>query len=153
MHSKVKRMRKSINSTCTVIVLISLRSLYLLSDYKEYHTDTTVKFVVTLSAEKMQEAESVGFHKKFKMEGSLNTSNLVLFDHNGCLKKYSGVIEILKEFYDVRLDLYRKRKEWLVGQLEAEAAKLTNQARFIMEKIEGKVVIGKSCDRVISGIL
>lgn len=114
------------------------------SDYKEYHTDTTVKFVVTLTAEKMQEAEAVGFHKKFKLESSLNTSNLVLFDHNGCLKKYSGATEILKEFYDVRLDLYRKRKEWMVGQLEAEAAKLTNQARFIMEKIEGKVVIGKS---------
>ena len=116
----------------------------LLSDYKEYHTDTTVKFIVTLSADKMQEAEAVGFHKKFKLESSLNTSNLVLFDHDGCLKKYSGVTEILKEFYEVRLDIYRKRKDWLVGQLEAEAAKLTNQARFIMEKIEGKVVIGES---------
>ena len=113
------------------------------SDYKEYHTDTTVKFVVTLSPEKMQEAETVGFHKKFKLESSLNTSNLVLFDRDGCLKKYSNVTEILKEFFEVRLELYRKRKDWLVGQLEAEAAKLTNQARFIMEKIEGKVIIGK----------
>ena len=67
----------------------------------------------------------------------------VLFDHNGCLKKYSGVTEILQEFYEVRLDIYRKRKEWLEGQLEAESAKLDNQARFIMEKIEGKVVIGE----------
>ena len=107
-----------------------------------------MKFVVTLSAEKMLEAESVGFHKKFKLESSLSTSNLVLFDHNGCLKKYPGVTEILREFYDVRLDIYRKRKDWLVGQLEAEAAKLTNQARFIMEKIEGKVVIGESYNTV-----
>ena len=115
----------------------------LYSDYKEYHTDTTVKFVVTLSADKMMEAEAVGFHKKFKLESSLTTSNLVLFDRDGCLKKYPNVMEILKEFYEVRLELYRKRKDWLVGQLEAEAAKLTNQARFIMEKIEGKVVIGE----------
>jgi DNA topoisomerase-2 len=115
----------------------------LYSDYKEYHTDTTVKFVVTLSADKMMEAEAVGFHKKFKLESSLNTSNLVLFDKDGCLKKYPNVMEILKEFYEVRVELYGKRKDWLVGQLEAEAAKLTNQARFIMEKIEGKVVIGE----------
>lgn len=113
------------------------------SDYKEYHTDTTVKFVVTLSADKMMEAEAVGYHKKFKLESSLNTSNLVLFDRDGCLKKYPNVMEILKEFYEVRLELYGKRKDWLVGQLEAEAAKLTNQARFIMEKIEGKVVVGE----------
>lgn len=102
-----------------------------------------MKFVVTLSADKMMEAEAVGFHKKFKLESSLTTSNLVLFDRDGCLKKYPNVMEILKEFYEVRLELYRKRKDWLVGQLEAEAAKLTNQARFIMEKIEGKVVIGE----------
>ena len=117
--------------------------VFLCSDYKEYHTDTTVKFVVTLSADKMMEAEAVGYHKKFKLESSLNTSNLVLFDRDGCLKKYPNVMEILKEFYEVRLELYGKRKDWLVGQLEAEAAKLTNQARFIMEKIEGKVVIGE----------
>ena len=49
----------------------------LYSDYKEYHTDTTVKFVVTVTGEKMQEAETVGFHKKFKLESSINTSNLV----------------------------------------------------------------------------
>ncbi len=47
------------------------------SDYKEYHTDTTVRFVVNLSTAKMEEAEKVGFHKKFKMEGSINTSNMV----------------------------------------------------------------------------
>ena len=54
------------------------------SDYKEYHTDTTVKFVVTLSQEKMQEAERIGFHKKFKLESSLNTSNMVRDDVRKC---------------------------------------------------------------------
>ena len=72
-----------------------------------------------------------------------HTHTQVLFDHDGCLKKYSGVMEVLQEFYEVRLDVYRKRKEWLEGQLEAESSRLNNQARFIMEKIEGKVVVGE----------
>lgn len=50
---------------------------YINSDYKEYHTDTTVKFVVTLSEQKMKEAEEIGFHKKFKLESSLSTGNMV----------------------------------------------------------------------------
>ena len=29
----------------------------------------------------------------------------VLFDHDGCLKKYTTVMEILQEFYEVRVDL------------------------------------------------
>ena len=46
-------------------------------DYREYHTDTTVRFVVYLTEDKMAEAERIGFHKKFKLENYLNTSNLV----------------------------------------------------------------------------
>ena len=55
------------------------------------------------------------------------------------------MVEILQEFYDVRLDLYRKRKEWLEGQLTAEASRLHHQARFILEKIDGKIVVGSFC--------
>jgi DNA topoisomerase-2 len=113
-----------------------------ITDYKEYHTDTTVRFVVHLTADKMAEVERIGFHKKFKLETSLNTSNLVLFDHDGCLKKYTTVMEILQEFYKVRLDMYRKRKIHLEGMLSAESTKLGSQARFIVEKIDGTVVIG-----------
>ena len=40
-------------------------------------TDATVKFVVTLTQEKMAEAEKVGFHKKFKLESSMSTTNLL----------------------------------------------------------------------------
>ena len=54
-------------------------------------------------------------------------------------------MEILREFYDVRMSVYGKRKEWLVTKLEAEAARLSNQARFITEKIKGKLVLGEQC--------
>ena len=66
----------------------------------------------------------------------------VLFDAFGCMKKYESELEILKEFYETRIDLYRKRKEYLENQLSAESLKLDNQARFILEKIDGKIVIG-----------
>ena len=68
----------------------------------------------------------------------------VLFDHNGCIKKYSHAGDILREFFDVRLDYYERRKQYLEGMLGAESLKLDNIARFILEKIEGKVVIGES---------
>lgn len=68
----------------------------------------------------------------------------VLFDHMGCLKRYDSVQDILREFYELRLHYYKLRKDWLVGSLGAEANKLSNQARFVLEKIEGKVSIGKN---------
>lgn len=37
--------------------------------------------------------------------------------------------------------MYTKRKDYLEGSLEAEATKLTNQARFIMEKCDGTLTV------------
>ena len=61
----------------------------------------------------------------------------------GCLKKFNDTLDILREFYDLRLRLYVQRKDFLIGMLEAEAKKLSNQARFIVEKIGGKITICK----------
>ncbi|XP_077921832.1 DNA topoisomerase 2-alpha [Halichoerus grypus] len=113
----------------------------LITDYREYHTDTTVKFVVKMTEEKLAEAERVGLHKVFKLQTSLTCNSMVLFDHVGCLKKYDTVLDILRDFFELRLKYYGLRKEWLLGMLGAESAKLNNQARFILEKIDGKIII------------
>ncbi|XP_007531101.1 DNA topoisomerase 2-alpha [Erinaceus europaeus] len=113
----------------------------LITDYREYHTDTTVKFVVKMSEEKLAEAERAGLHKVFKLQTSLTCNSMVLFDHVGCLKKYETALDILRDFFELRLKYYGLRKEWLLGMLGAESAKLNNQARFILEKIDGKIII------------
>ena len=47
------------------------------SDYKEYHTDTSVRFVITFTPEQFVQAEQEGFYKKFKLETFLHTSCMV----------------------------------------------------------------------------
>lgn len=37
--------------------------------------------------------------------------------------------------------MYQKRKDYLIGLLRAEAAKLSNQSRFICEKCDGAVTV------------
>lgn len=66
-----------------------------------------------------------------------------MFDHVGSLKKYDSVVDILRDFFELRMKYYVLRKDWLTGMLQAESSKLTNQARFILEKIQGTLVIGK----------
>lgn len=57
---------------------------------------------------------------------------MVLFDELGVLRKYDSAMQILKEFFKVRLQMYKKRKAYLEGSLEAEKRKLSNQARFVL---------------------
>jgi DNA topoisomerase-2 len=66
--------------------------------------------VITLSEENMAVAEAEGLEKKFKITGSLATSNMVCFDQEGRIKKYTSPEEILQEFYHLRLRFYQKRK-------------------------------------------
>ena len=66
----------------------------------------------------------------------------MLFDAYGALKKFESVDEIIREYYRIRYNIYVKRKEFLEGMLAAECERLTAQARFILEKIDGTIIIG-----------
>ena len=115
----------------------------IVKDFKENHTDTTVKFTITLPAEKLAEAlaEKGGVYKKFKLEGSIATTNMNLFDSGGHIHKYDKVSEIMDAFYTVRVEYYGKRKAFLLKKLGEEYEKLDNKVRFIMAVIAGEVVV------------
>ncbi len=66
-----------------------------------------------------------------------------MFDSHGVLRKYNSVKEIMQEFFNVRLEFYQKRKDYLVGFMAAEMLKMDNVLRFIQEKIDGIIVVGE----------
>ncbi|XP_076297537.1 DNA topoisomerase 2 isoform X2 [Lasioglossum baleicum] len=112
-----------------------------ISDYKEYNTDTSVHFVVILNRDKLVELERDGLHKAFKLQTTMAITSMCAFDDSQCLRKYDNVLLIMKSFYKLRMEMYHKRKDYLEGILNAEASKLSNQARFILEKCDGTIVI------------
>jgi DNA topoisomerase-2 len=63
-----------------------------------------------MSAKGMQKAEEQGFTEFFKLFTRINTSNMICFDFDGKIRKYSSPEEILEEFYNKRLLYYQKRK-------------------------------------------
>ena len=112
-----------------------------IKDYKEYHTDTKVHFVVSLTEQNMRKAEEEGLEKKFKVVSSISLSNMVCLDEKGRIKKYNGAEEILREFYQLRLKFYHKRKEHLVETLSNELEMLDCKARFVSEIVKGTLVV------------
>ncbi|XP_055299060.1 DNA topoisomerase 2 isoform X3 [Sitodiplosis mosellana] len=114
-----------------------------ITDYKEYHTHTTVRFVVSFAPGEFQrlDSEEGGFHRVFKLSASMSTTTMHAFDKDNCLRRYEKVNEILNDFYTLRLEYYVKRKDYLVGSLTAEAARLSDQARFIQEKCSGQLTV------------
>ena len=86
---------------------------------------------------------NVEFLRRMKLVGSLPVSNIILFDRDGKLRKYSGALEILKDFFEIRLEYYDKRKLALKTKLIEELKKLTNQMKFILAVVNGELKIMK----------
>ncbi|XP_017108704.3 DNA topoisomerase 2 [Drosophila bipectinata] len=126
------------------------------SEYREYHTDTTVRFVVSFAPGEFNRirSEEGGFHRVFKLTSSLSTNQMHAFDQNNCLRRFPSTLDVLREFYKLRLEYYCRRKDYLVGQLTAQADRLSDQARFILEKCEKTLVVENKqrkamCDELV----
>ena len=112
-----------------------------IKDFKENHTDTTVSFTVKADKAKIDlwESSPGGLLSKFKLTGSLSTSNMNLFDEKGRICKYETPEAILHTFFNVRLEFYKKRKDSLLKVLRREHGILDNKARFVEAVCNGKL--------------
>lgn len=110
-----------------------------IKDFKEYHTEHFVHFKIELSSENLAKAESIGLEKVFKLKSNVGTSNMVLFDPNGKIRRYDTALEIIAEFAALRIELYGKRKSYLVSKLEREIEVIQNKVHFLLAVIRGDI--------------
>lgn len=123
--------------------LESLLEAGTIKDFRENHTDASVLFTITFEPKTLSDICKApgGVVKKFKLESSISTSNMHLFDAQGRIKKYETPHEILDEFYDIRLDYYSRRKAALLRKLEEQIKVLSNKARFVLAVVSGEMVV------------
>ncbi|PMD50714.1 putative DNA topoisomerase 2 [Hyaloscypha bicolor E] len=114
-----------------------------IKDYKEYNDHKSVHFVIQMDEKHMKAALTDGLSERFKLNKTVATSNLVAFDTRGQIRKYEKVEDILEEYYVYRMAMYTKRKAYWLAKINTEYRKLKNQARFVMEIIENKLVVSK----------
>ncbi|CAG8971259.1 hypothetical protein HYALB_00001425 [Hymenoscyphus albidus] len=114
-----------------------------IKDYKEYNDHRSVHFIIQMDEKNMKGVLADGLLERFKMTKAINTTNLVAFDTRGQIRKYEKVEDILEEYYTYRLGMYTKRKVYWLAKINTEYRKLKNQARFVMEIIENKLVVSK----------
>lgn len=85
-----------------------------IKDYTEYNTPVKVHFIVKLEDKQMKVALEKGLEDAFKLSKTMATTNLVAFDGQGRITKYATVLDIMEEFYHIRMKFYEKRKVRLI---------------------------------------
>ena len=81
-----------------------------IKDYTEYNTPEHIHFIIKMEDKHMKAALERGLEETFKLTKTMATTNLVAFDSQGRIHKYATILDIMEEFYQVRLKFYEKRK-------------------------------------------
>jgi DNA gyrase/topoisomerase IV subunit B len=114
--------------------LDGLQEEKIIKKVKNYSTPKNVRFVIH------EDRDGIICNKEnLKLHKYIYTSNMVLFDENGCIKKYNSVDEIIDSFCRIRLVYYVKRKKHLLGQMDHDIKFLGNKKRFLEEVLSGDI--------------
>jgi len=103
---------------------------------KNYSSPKDVKFIITES-----ENGILCNTKNMKLETTLHTSNMVVFNEKEQLKKCRTVDEIIDTFCRVRFGCYTKRKSHQIEVLTKHIKHLHNKINFLDAVINGKLEI------------
>jgi len=106
-------------------------------DYKENHSDTSVRFDIEFSY--VPSTDEIV--KIFKLETTIRTSNMHAFDADGHIRKYESPEDILREWFVTRKHRYVARKAEVLRRLDAKVLVAKNKARFITAIVDGSLVV------------
>ncbi len=91
--------------------------------------------------------------KTLKLYKNVSTTNMHLYGANGVIKKYITVLDIFKDFYNERLNIYEKRKIHYLRILENNLNLLKYKIKFLKYVITGKIVIMKNKKAVSKDVI
>jgi DNA topoisomerase II len=121
-------------------------------DYKEYLDSLAEKKMITgytnNSTTEDVDFEIFGYSgkdlmKDLKMRKTFHISNMHLFHPTKGIHKYESPEDILRDFVELRLEHYKKRKAHLIVVLEKRAELCSLKSRFVTMVIEGRLVVFK----------
>lgn len=122
----------------------------ILKNFKDDSGNDSIKFTLTFLDDILQDfVKKNEIEKKLKLINKHSMNNMNMYDSKGSLRKFSNVNDILTEFYEYRLEMYVKRKEYYLKQIENELNILGWKIKFLELYISGEIEIIQK--KVING--
>jgi DNA topoisomerase II len=116
----------------------------LIESYDNSSGNNSIDFTLTFSGHTLQKLiKSNTLFSKLKLMSTISTSNMHLHDPTGKIVKYDTVEDILREFYDYRLQMYEVRKEYHTKLLKNELNILKYKIKFIRKVCKKEIIIEK----------
>jgi len=120
-----------------------------ITDYENNCGNHKIDFKLTFRNGELQKLiKANNIEEKLKLTSSIQISNMHVYKNNEIVK-YSSPNAMIKDYADIRLSIYQKRKEHWIKVLENELQLLKYRRRFIKEVISNKLIISKKQKTVL----
>ena len=115
----------------------------LIHDYENNSGNFKIDIKVYFKQNELQKLIKSGtMEKRLKLITPIKVSNMHLYKNN-VITKYNSPNAILKDYIEIRLDIYDKRKKHHIKVLENEMAVLKYRKKFIEQILSKKMIIEK----------
>ena len=117
----------------------------LIRSFTEHHSSKHVCFLVKFRVNDLDKIVSShgGLMQFFGLHRQMALSNMHAFNSNGTIQKFENPEDIIKQWYEFRLEKYKIRKEYIISKLTNELDLLKYKAQFIEYVLEDKIVVFK----------
>lgn len=114
----------------------------MLKSFENHYTSKNVRFILHFSGD-IKTKLGDKFEAEFKLASTKNMSinNMHLYSSAGAIKKYESTSAIIKEWAKMRITKYVERKNHQIKILEKDHNILSSKIRFIIDVIEGRIII------------
>ena len=123
-----------------------------IKNYDSHYTEVDIKFTLHFAnseaCDSYLKIETNGYTKlendlKLVSSKNLGTTNMHLFNAKCQIQKYDKPVDIIIDFYKIRLEYYNKRKEYMLKKLRDDILLLMNKIRFIKAVVSEEIVVYK----------
>lgn len=126
-----------------------------LKSYDALYNDVDVDFLLQMDPEYYHEARAyvTEFETRFKLTTKFKTTNMVAFNTDGLIHRFSSVGEILEVFYKNRLEKYSARKSYELSRLAEEIIELEARYTFVKAVVEKRLIVANAeDDELLAGL-
>ena len=85
--------------------------------YSDNNTDTKVHFELEFEPEYLENIKDI--ETTFHLVKKISLGNMHLYNKKGAIQKYDSIEAILNDYFEIRLELYQKRKDYLLSELDS----------------------------------
>lgn len=119
-----------------------------IKEYKDFSENSKFKIEVLFYRNQGLNANTPNLLSELKLVEPI-TENYTSMNDQNKIVEYNSIFEIIDAFYDIRLEYYKKRKNYLIKNLSNKILELYSKYLFIKGVIDKSIIISNKSDEDI----